>query len=150
MGDRLQDLFRARSKGEATRNDVLVPLVAFLAQVIQQPPGFAPGMQQDSAECLMRILEHVDAGGMQLRVCGANAIASAENMIHCPAAAEAQVSRDAAPVSMAAVLQTSLTGDEAIQDAPAAIVIRVENMYMQGEDLFPSIAAQTGQYQIST
>eukprot|EP00974_Lingulodinium_polyedra_P100115 9697979-Lingulodinium_polyedra.AAC.1 len=62
MGDRSQDLFRARSKEGAARNDVLLPLVAFVSQVLEQPPGFAPGAQQDAAECLMRILEHVDRG----------------------------------------------------------------------------------------
>ena len=90
---------------------------------MEQPPGFAPGTQQDAAECLMRILEHVDRGGMQARVCGAGAASSVESMILCRASEDAQVSRANAPVSMAAVLQTSLTGDQAMWVAPLTMVV---------------------------
>ena len=62
---------------------------------------------------------------MQKRVCGAFAAMSLENMILCRAAEEAQVSRDAPPVSMVNLLVGSLTEELALREAPASLVIRV-------------------------
>ena len=73
---------------------------------------------------------------MQERVCGAYAATSVENMILCPAAAAAQVGRDAPAVSMADCLVMYLTGDAAIQRAPSALVVRAENIYEQEEEYF--------------
>ena len=64
------------------------------------------------------------------------AAVSVESMILCPAASEAQVSRDAGPISIANMLVGALTGDQAMQEAPPALVIRVENVYEQGEEYF--------------
>ena len=57
-------------------------------------------------------------------------------MVHCCAAEEAQVGRGAPPVSMAAMVQAALTGDQAIRDASEAVVLRVENMYEQDGNFF--------------
>ncbi|CAK0887182.1 unnamed protein product [Prorocentrum cordatum] len=131
MGDRLRDLFCARSSPASTAGDIRPPLVALVRQILQQPPGFESGRQQDAAECLMRVLEHADLGGVRRRVCGDGAAASVEGMVHCCAAEEAQVGRDAPPVPMAAMIQASLTGEQAVREASEAVVLRVESMYEQ-------------------
>ena len=104
-----------------------------LVQQVLRQAHFPGGTQQDAAECLMHLLQSVDQGNMQRRVCGAFAAMSVENMIHCPAAAEAQVSRDAPPVAMGNLLMGALTDEHAIQAAPPALVIRVENTYEQND-----------------
>ena len=48
----------------------------------------------------------------------------------------AQVSRDGPPVSMVGLLVSSLTEDQGILEAAPAIVVRVENVYQQGNDYF--------------
>ena len=136
MGDRMRELFRARSATASAATDILPPLVALVRQLLLQPPGFRPGRQQDAAECLMRILECADHGGVRRRVCGACAATSVEGMVHCCAAEEAQVGRGAPPVSMAAMLQASLTGEQALREASEAVVLRVENMYEQDGHIF--------------
>ena len=125
MGDRLRDLFCARSSSDSAAADIRPPLVALVQQILQQPPGFQRGRQQDAAECLMRVLEHADRGGVRRRVCGDGAATSVEGMVHCCAAEEVQVGRDAPPVSMAAMIQASLTGEQAIREASEVVVIRV-------------------------
>ena len=72
-------------------------------------------------------------------VCGAYAASSVENMILCQAAEEAQVSRDAAPVMMKDLLVTALTDDQAIRSDPPALVLRVENIYVQNEQHFVAL-----------
>ena len=91
---------------------------------LEQYAGFPGGSKQDAAECLMYILQGVDAGEMQRRVCGAYAIASIENMVLCEIIDEAKVSQNAVPVSMAGLLVSSLTGDQGIAEAARAIVAR--------------------------
>ena len=84
----------------------------------------------------MHLLQSVDNGTMQQRVCGAYAAVSVENMILCRAEAEAQVSREAPPVSMAAMIASSLTDERALLSAPLALVLRVENIYEQNDNYF--------------
>ena len=103
---------------------------------MQQAPHFPAGSQHDAAECLMYLLHTVDNGRMQQRVCGAHAAVSVEGMILCCAAEDAQVSREAPPVSMSAMIIASLTGESALVSAPLALVLRVENIYEQNEDYF--------------
>ena len=90
IGDKLKALFEVYKDGTATRSQVRPRLLAFIAQVLRQT-GFAGGIQQDAAECLMHLLLSIDLGEMQKRVCGANAVASVESMILCGIADEAQV-----------------------------------------------------------
>ena len=47
-----------------------------------------------------------------------------------------QASRNASPVSITALLASSLTGDQAIADAAPALVARVENIYEAGGEYF--------------
>ena len=89
LGDRLKDLLGVYRLPTATLNDIMAPLAAWVAQVIEHA-GYAGGVQQDAAECLMHILLGVDGGEMQRRVCGASAAASVEGMILCEIADEAQ------------------------------------------------------------
>ena len=84
----------------------------------------------------MRILACADHGGVRHRVCGDGAATSVEGMVHCCAAEEAQVGRGAPPVSMAAMIQAALTGDQAIRDASEAVVLPAENMYEQDGNFF--------------
>jgi hypothetical protein len=91
MGDRLKDLFNVYKLPTAALHDILPPLAAWVAQVMEHA-RFAGGTQQDAAECLMHILLSMDGGEMQRRVCGASAAASVESMILCRIADEAQVS----------------------------------------------------------
>ena len=82
----------------------------------------------------MRILMAVDGGEMQRRVCGANAAASLEGMLLCPADESAQVSRASGVVDMAALVMSTLTGEQAIAEATSALVVRVDNVYeVEGE-----------------
>ena len=86
---------------------------------------------------MMHLFQCIDGGRMQERICGAYAAMSVDGMIMCSAEDEAKVGRDAPPVSMANLLLTSLTGGQAIQAAPPALVIRVENIYdLGGQDYF--------------
>ena len=136
MGDRVRELFRARSATASAATDVRPPLVALARQLLPQPPGCRPGRQQDAVMCLMRILECAGQGGVRRRVCGACAATSVEGMVHCCAAEEAQVGRGAPPVSMAAMPQASLAGEQALREASEAVVLRVENTYAQDGHIF--------------
>ena len=105
--------------------------------------GLAGGRQQDAAECLMHFLEAVDGGRMQQRVCKSYAAATVQGMILCKASEEAQVSRDAPPVSMSNLLTTALTDEQALREDPPALIVRVENIYEQNEVYFSVDAAAT-------
>ena len=133
--DRLLALWTVYRDVDATEHGVSPPLVEWV-NYLQQYAGFPGGSQQDAAECLMYILQGVDAGEMQRRVCGAYAIASIENMVLCEIIDEAKVSQHAVPVSMAGLLVSSLTGDQGIAEAARAIVARCENIYTQGDAYF--------------
>ena len=135
MGDNVRALLTAYLDAEATDASVRVRLASYVEQVLRQT-GFTGGVQQDAAECLMHLLLSIDQGRMQGRVCGANAVASVESMILCEIADEAQVARDAAPVSSNGLLMSSLTGDQAIAESVPALVVRVENMYEHAGDYF--------------
>ena len=100
LGDRLRALLNVYKSESATQSDLLVPLAAWVEQVLQQA-RFQGGIQQDAAECLMHILATVDGGAMQRRVCGANAAASVENMILCSVDSDVQVSREGPALNMA-------------------------------------------------
>ena len=118
-----------------TEAGVKLQLASYVAQMLRQA-GFAGGAQQDAAECLMHLFSGIDQGQMQSRVCGANAAASVESLILCEFAEEAEAAREAAPVSIACLLQTSLTGDQAIKESVPSLVVRVENIYVRGEEYF--------------
>jgi len=82
----------------------------------------------------MHVLMAVDGGEMQRRVCGANAAASVESMLLCPADESAQVSRASGVVDMAALVMSTLTGEQAIAEATSALVVRIDNVYeVEGE-----------------
>ena len=90
LGDHLKSLWDVYKHKNAILRDMHVPLAAWVNQVLCHA-GFAPGSQQDAAECLMHLLLGIDGGDMQKRVCGASAVASVESMILCKVADEAQV-----------------------------------------------------------
>ena len=90
LGDHLKSLWDVYKHKNAILRDMHVPLAAWVNQVLCHA-GFAPGSQQDAAECLMHLLLGIDGGDMQKRVCGASAVASVESMILCEVADEAQV-----------------------------------------------------------
>jgi hypothetical protein len=140
MGDCLQNLWTTYKLESASQLDLQPPLLAMVQQILRHT-GFAGGIQQDAAECLMHLLQSVDGGRMQQRVCGAYAVASLENMILCRTTAEAHVSRNAPSVSMGQMLVAALTDDQAMQEDPAALVVRVENIYEQQEQYFAVDAA---------
>ena len=135
MGDSLRNLWAKYREAAATHEEVCVPLLALVQQILRQT-GFPGGVQQDAAVCLMHLLQAVDGGRMQQRVCSALAAASLENMILCRASTEAQVSRDAPPVSMGQMLTASLTDEQGLSEDPAALVLRVENIYEQSDQYF--------------
>jgi len=135
LGDRLKELWAIYKQQDATAIGVLTSL-ASLVNVFLNYTGFAAGRQQDAAECLMHLLGAVDGGGMQERVCRSYAAATVEDMILCRASEDAQVSREAAPVSMASLLTAALTDDQALVAAPLALVVRVENIYEQNDEYF--------------
>ena len=108
LGDRLKALSEAYLSQAATESDMRLPLRAWVAQVLDQT-AFPGGSQQNAAECLMHIFLGIDGGGMQRRVCGANAAAEVEGMILCELADVAQISRAAPPVAMSSMLVASLT-----------------------------------------
>ena len=76
----MRDVLAVYAHGNSARGDVVTPLAALVDQILRQT-HFAGGTQQDAAECLMHILLATDHGGMQQRVCGANAAVSVESMI---------------------------------------------------------------------
>jgi hypothetical protein len=119
----------------ATVTSVLTSVASFVNEFLSFS-GFAGGRQQDAAEGLMEILKGVDAGQMQERCCKSYTRNSVESMILCKVSEDAQVSRDAPPVSMAALLTTALTDEEALDEDPPALILRVENIYEQGENYF--------------
>ena len=119
----------------ATKTSVLTCLAALVNQFLGYT-GLAGGRQQDAAECLMHLLQAIDGGRMQQRVCKSHAAASVEGMILCKASEEAQVSREAAPVSMANMLTTALTVEQALREDPATLIVRVENIYEQNDAYF--------------
>ena len=135
MGDCLHNLWVKYRDASSTHGDALTPLSA-LVQQIRKQAGFSGGAQQDAAECLMHVLQAVDGGRMQQRVCGAYAAASLENMIMCRTQPEAQVSRDAPPVRMGEMLISALTDEQGLGEDPPALVIRVENIYEQSNEYF--------------
>jgi hypothetical protein len=135
LGDRLKELWALYKQQTATTTVVLTALASLVEQFLNFT-GFAGGRQQDAAECLMYFLQAVDGGRMQGRVCKSYAAANIESMILCRASEEAQVSREAAPVSMASMLIASLTGEQALQEAPPALIVRVENIYEQNDEYF--------------
>ena len=77
----------------------------------------------------MRILESADGGAMLQRLCGPFAAAAVEGILLSRVEEEAKISHDGPAVNMANMLQAALTGDQALLDAPPALVIRVGNMY---------------------
>ena len=91
VGDCLKNLWTTYKAESASQLDLQPPLLALVRQILRHT-GFAGGIQQDAAECLMHLLQSVDGGRMQQRVCGAYAVASQENMILCRTTAEAHVS----------------------------------------------------------
>jgi hypothetical protein len=135
LGDRLKELWALYRQQNATRRSLHTKLAALVEQVLSHT-GFLEGRQQDAAECLMYLLGAVDGGRMQERVCMAYAAATVEGMILCTASAEAQVSSEAPPVSMGNLLTGSLTDDQALREAPPALIIRVENIYEQNDVYF--------------
>ena len=140
MGDRLQALLNIYKNENSTQLDVVPRVAEWVEQVLNQA-NFTGGSQQDAAECLMHILMSVDGGSMQRRVCGANAVAAVENMLLCQVDVDAQVSHNAAPVDMSAMLARSLVGDQAIAQAAPALVLRIENIYEAGGEYFSVDAA---------
>ena len=128
MGDCLRNLWTRYQNLSVSRLDLQLPLTAFVQQLLRHS-GFAGGVQQDAAECLMHLLQAVDEGRMQRRVCGSYAAASLDGMILCRTVTEAHISSQAPAVSMANMLVGCLTDDQAMQEDPPALVIRVENIY---------------------
>ena len=135
MGDCLKNLWATYRNVSSNRLDLQLPLTMLVRQILRQA-GFAGGAQQDAAECLMHLLQAVDVGRMQERVCGSLAASSVDGTILCRSAAEAHVSREAPPVSMANMLVGSLTDDQAMHEDPPALVVRVENIYEEDEQHF--------------
>ena len=90
LGDRLKSLWDVYRHKNAIVADMHVPLATWVNQVLLHA-GYAPGSQQDAAECLMHLILAIDGSEMQKRVCGANAVASVESMVLCEVADEAQV-----------------------------------------------------------
>ena len=80
MGDCLRNLWTRYQNLSVSRLDLQLPLTAFVQQLLRHS-GFAGGVQQDAAECLMHLLQAVDEGRMQRRVCGSYAAASLDGMI---------------------------------------------------------------------
>jgi len=133
LGDALKALLTAYEMPECTELAVLPHLADWLARFLAHS-AFTGGAQEDAAECLMHILMAVDGGDMQRRVCGANAAVSVESMLLCPADESAQVSRASGVVDMAALVMSTLTGEQAIAEAAAALVLRIDNVYeVEGE-----------------
>ena len=99
MGDRLKDFWNSYKNISANRIDRQLPFTALVQQFLRHA-GFTGGVQQDAAECLMHLLQAVDGGRMQRRVCGSYAAASLESMILCRSPPETHVSRNAPAVSM--------------------------------------------------
>ena len=80
VGQRLD--LRLERLADATEVGLRLRLALYVEQLLRQS-GFAGGVQQDAAECLMHLFFGIDQGQMQSRVCGANAAASVESLILC-------------------------------------------------------------------
>ena len=59
MGDCLRNLWTSYQNLSVSRLDLQLPLTAFVQQLLRHS-GFAGGVQQDAAECLMHLLQAVD------------------------------------------------------------------------------------------
>ena len=90
MGARLRSLWDTCKRVETTEADACDALLKWVDQLIRHA-GFSGGTQQDAAECLMHILRAVDQGGMQRRICGAEARLANESIILCPLPDDAKV-----------------------------------------------------------
>ena len=70
-------------------------------------------------------------------VCGARTASHAEHMLLVRAPEEALVSRNTAPVPMASMLLGAVCDDQAIAEAPDALVLQIASSYEVGGEEFP-------------
>ena len=56
-----------------------------------------------------------------------------DGVLLCSAGEEAQVSGLAAPVDLLGILQTALTGDQALNEAPPLVIVALANIYVEGD-----------------
>ena len=135
----LGDRFRALSDVYLCADllaDYLVPLAQLVRQIFVQCSGFQGGRQEDAEECLRQLLKSIDdsyaARDYPLpssRVFGASAEVGEVNIIRCSVSAEARVGALSNPIDMCDILEKSFRGDLALQSAPPALLVRMENVY---------------------
>ena len=94
---------------------------------------FAPGQQQDAAECLRQFFRYVRVLG---KVCDSGAALVDGGVLLCHAPDMARVSGAASAVDMRALLLEAVTGETALEQSPEALVVRLENTYEEGGELF--------------
>ena len=136
MGDRLRSLLCVLRQEEASAAQLLPPLTD-LVQYILNYAGWYGGAQQDAGELLMHVLNSVDGGTMASRVCcaGGEGHVAGIRLVTPPEDAESSGLGVAVPI--ASLLLAALTGDQALADAPEALVLQVGQSYEHSGELFP-------------
>ena len=95
--------------------------------------GFALGRQQDAAECLRQLLCYSPVLGS---LCDSGAAAVDGSVLLCYTPDAARVARAASAVDMQALLLEATTGETALERSPDALMLRIENTYEEGGELF--------------
>ena len=129
--DSLRELLQEYLATGASTADVIAP-TAFVSEICRHA-NFASGRQQDAAECLRQILHYTDLGQ---DFCNSGALAADANVVLCYTPDTAQVSGASAAIDMRAFLLEATTADGALQRAPQALWLRIENTYELLGDVF--------------
>ena len=111
--------------------DVIAPIA--VVNELRRHVGFTLSRQQDAAECLRHLLQYT---GLGHRHCDAHADMVDGSVVLSYTPEAAQVSVAAAAIDARALLLEATTGDGGLKHAPAALVIRINNIYEQGIDEF--------------
>ena len=131
----LREYVHRPSKGaRAAAKEVIVP-TSLLKLVLTQRKSTG-GKQEDAAEVLECIFQHLDKGAMQRDLCATGEGMVFTGIVHLGAAERVDVSGHGPPVSMAALFLESLTGEQALRDTPPVLVLRVEPLYRVDGEAF--------------
>ena len=138
LGDRFRTLSDVYLCADL-RPDYIVPLAQLVRQIFVQCPGFQGGRQEDAEECLSQLLKSIDGSYAACdhplpssRVFGAPAEAGEANIIRCPVSAEVRAGALSNPIDMCDTLEKSFRGGLVLQSAPPALLVRMENVYDEG------------------
>ena len=138
LGDRFRALSDVYLRADPLA-DYIVPLAQLVCQIFVQCPRFQRGRQEDAEECLGQLLKSIDGSYAardhplpSSRVFGAPAEAGEVHIMRCPVSAEAQVSASSTSIDLCDALEKSFRGGLVVQSAPPALLVRMENVYDEG------------------